>query len=108
MSEVHIPTVAELIAQAGEGIPPERVSLIEEAYAFAEKCHSGQLRDSGDPYFIHPVDAARTVASLNLDAAAIAAALLHDVVEDCGVSNAEIAKQFGDDVARLVEGVTKL
>ena len=66
------------------------------------------MRHSGDPYIIHPLDAALTVADLNLDGAAIAAALLHDVVEDCGVPNDEIARRFGDDVARLVEGVTKL
>lgn len=82
--------------------------MIEEAYQFAEAAHEGQNRKTGEPYFVHPVDAAMTVADLNLDGAAIAAALLHDVVEDCGVSNQEIEKRFGGDVARLVEGVTKL
>jgi GTP pyrophosphokinase len=103
-----IPTAAEIVARAGDVISPERARLIEDAYAFAEACHAGQMRDSGDPYIVHPVDAALTVASLNLDGAAIAAALLHDVVEDCGIANEEIAQRFGDDVARLVEGVTKL
>ena len=103
-----MPTAAEIVARAGDGLSPERARLIEEAYAFAESAHAGQERQSGDPYIIHPVDAALTVADLNLDGAAIAAALLHDVVEDCGVPNSEIARRFGDDVAHLVEGVTKL
>ena len=101
-------SVAELVARAGDNVSPERARLIEEAYSFAAACHEGQQRVSGDPYITHPVEAALTVANLNLDSAAIAAALLHDVVEDCGVSTDEIGKRFGDDVARLVDGVTKL
>ena len=89
-------------------LPDERVRTIEEAFAFAESCHAGQERKSGDPYIVHPVDAALTVANLQLDADAISAALLHDVQEDCGVPNEEIASRFGADVAKLVDGVTKL
>jgi GTP diphosphokinase / guanosine-3',5'-bis(diphosphate) 3'-diphosphatase len=103
-----MPTAAELVARAGDNIPPERARLIEEAYQFAMASHEGQNRKTGEPYIVHPVDAAMTVANLSLDGAAIAAALLHDVVEDCGVPNEEIAQRFGQDVARLVEGVTKL
>ncbi|MPZ50011.1 MAG: RelA/SpoT family protein [Dehalococcoidia bacterium] len=103
-----IATAADIVARAGESISPERARLIEEAYEFAAACHQDQRRDSGDPYIVHPIAAAMTVASLNLDGAAIAAALLHDVVEDCGVGNQEIVQRFGEDVARLVEGVTKL
>ena len=103
-----MPAVSEIIARAGENMPAERARLIEEAYVFAKDAHEGQSRKTGEPYFVHPIDAAMTVASLNLDGAAIAAALLHDVVEDCGVSNEEIGEKFGTDVARLVEGVTKL
>src|SRR3990170_783166 len=98
MTETAIPSAAELIARAGDAIPPERVRLIEDAYGFAAACHAGQQRQSGDPFIIHPVDAAMTIAGLNLDGAAIAAALLHDVVEDCGVPNQEIVRRFGDDV----------
>ena len=108
MATPVLPTAAEVVARAGESLSPERARLIEEAYNFAQASHEGQERESGDPYFVHPVDAALTVASLNLDASAISAALLHDVVEDCGVTNDEIRKLFGDDVAHLVEGVTKL
>ncbi len=108
MSQATIPTADEILARAGEGISPERAKLVREAYAFARDCHDGQLRESGDPYIVHPVDSAMTVAGLNLDGVAIAAALLHDVVEDCDVTNADLARKFGDDVAKLVEGVTKL
>ena len=108
MADNAVITAAELVARAGEAISPERARLIEEAYTFAAACHTGQLRESGDPYMVHPVDAALTVAGLNLDGAAIAAALLHDVVEDCDVTGEDIARRFGEDVARLVDGVTKL
>ncbi|HXH20761.1 MAG TPA: bifunctional (p)ppGpp synthetase/guanosine-3',5'-bis(diphosphate) 3'-pyrophosphohydrolase [Dehalococcoidia bacterium] len=108
MVATPIPTADEILMRAGEGIPADRARLVREAYEFAWRCHDGQLRDSGDPYIVHPIDAAMTVASLNLDAATIMAALLHDVVEDCGVPSEEISKKFGADVAQLVEGVTKL
>lgn len=103
-----IPTAEDILARAGEGIPPERAKLIREAYDFAWRCHEDQTRESGDPYITHPIDAAITVASLNLDAAAIMAALLHDVVEDCPVTLEDVTQRFGADVATLVEGVTKL
>jgi len=103
-----MPTAADIVSRAGESISPERAKLIEEAYTFALNAHEGQSRKTGEPYIVHPIDAAMTVADLNLDGAAIAAALLHDVVEDCGVTNDEIGERFGADVARLVEGVTKL
>ena len=103
-----IPTVNDILAQAGDSLPPERVKLVREAYDFASKCHEGQLRESGDPYIVHPVDAAMTVADLNMDGATIAAALLHDVVEDCGIPTSDLSARFGTDVAKLVDGVTKL
>ncbi len=108
MPETAVPSAAEVLARAGEAIPPERARLIEEAYDFATNCHAGQQRDSGDPYIVHPIDAALTVADMHLDGAAIAAALLHDVIEDCGVTRDQIAERFGEDVASMVEGVTKL
>src|SRR3972149_5009571 len=108
MTKTAVPTAAELVARAGDNVSPERAHLIEDAYGFAAECHDGQLRKSGDPYIVHPVDAAMTIAGLNLDGAAIAAALRPAVVGDCGAPNQEIVRRFGDDVARLVEGVTKL
>src|SRR3990172_4710963 len=101
-------SVQPLLERAGTYLPPARLKLVEEAYQFAEAAHEGQLRKSGEPYIVHPLDAAMTVADLQLDAAAIAAALLHDVQEDCAVPNQELKRLFGADVAKLVDGVTKL
>jgi GTP pyrophosphokinase len=100
--------IQQLLAKTREYLPENKLSLISDAYEFAEEQHRGQLRKSGHPYIVHPLDAALTVASLQLDAGAIAAALLHDVQEDCGVPNDEIKRRFGADVAKLVDGATKL
>ena len=97
-----------LLAKVSEYLPEKGQTLVEEALDFAIEQHSGQTRKNGDPVITHPLHAAETIASLQLDAATIAGALLHDVQEDCGVENAEIARRFGDDVALMVEGVTKL
>jgi len=86
----------------------EPTSLIGRAYAFAEKAHAGQKRKSGEPYFNHPLAAAEILQSWNLDDATIAAGLLHDTVEDTGVPLETVKKEFGDEVASLVDGVTKL
>jgi GTP pyrophosphokinase len=84
------------------------VKLVEDALEYARELHSGQTRLSGDPYIDHPVSAAKYLADLSLDGNTIAAALLHDVVEDCGVSVDELRMRFGPEVATLVDGVTKL
>ena len=97
-----------LLDRVGSYLPRERVDLIADAYAFAEVSHEGQLRRTGDPYITHPLEVTELVAGLELDQASIIAALLHDVQEDCGVPNADIAKRFGEDAALLVEGLTKL
>ena len=98
----------QLLEKVRPYLPEDRLPLIEEAYRFAEACHEGQTRKSGDPYIIHPLDAALTCADLQLDAGAVAGALLHDVQEDCGIANQELKKRFGPDVAKLVDGATKL
>jgi len=82
--------------------------LIGRAYAFAQEAHRNQARKSGEPYFNHPLAAAEILNSWHLDDATIAAALLHDTVEDTGIPLATIKAQFGEDVAFLVDGVTKL
>ncbi|MBI4504220.1 MAG: bifunctional (p)ppGpp synthetase/guanosine-3',5'-bis(diphosphate) 3'-pyrophosphohydrolase [Chloroflexi bacterium] len=84
------------------------VALVRRAHEFAEIAHAGQVRQSGEPYISHPVQSAFILADLHLEATAIAAALLHDVPEDTGVSLDEVRRDFGDEVARLVDGVTKL
>ncbi len=87
---------------------PEDLELIRRAYRYAEEAHRGQLRRSGEPYITHPIAVAMILADLRLDATTLAAALLHDVVEDTKATDEEIVRQFGADVAALVDGVTKL
>ena len=82
--------------------------LIEKAYAFAAQAHEGQKRKSGEPYMIHCVAVAQLLAELRLDAQTISAALLHDVIEDTPTTLDDLEKEFGIDVARLVDGVTKI
>ena len=89
-------------------LPDDMVSLVEQAYTFAEKCHEGQIRKSGEPYIAHPLEAAAFLAELNLDGHTICGALLHDVIEDCNVTFDDIERRFGREVAKMVDGVTKL
>ena len=100
--------VEELFSALESYLPSERIRAAEAAYEFAERCHDGQQRKSGDAYITHPVAVARLVAGLRMDAQTVQAALLHDVLEDCDVSDAELRKRFGADVAKLVEGATKI
>ncbi|KAA9151477.1 RelA/SpoT family protein [Microbacterium lushaniae] len=88
--------------------PKGDLGIIERAYAVAERKHEGQKRQSGEPYITHPLAVAQILADLGLGPKAIAAALLHDTVEDTGYPLAELAAEFGDEVAMLVDGVTKL
>ena len=100
--------IETLIKEASVYIPPDKLEFIRSAYEFAAKAHAGQLRASGEPYLEHPLNVGLTLVEYQLDAEAIAAALLHDVVEDCDVTLDEIASRFGSGVAKLVDGVTKL
>jgi GTP pyrophosphokinase len=86
----------------------EDVSLIRKAWEFCVKHHEGQMRASGEPYIIHPLEVAEVLAEMKMDATSIAAGLLHDSVEDTPATNDEIAEEFGDQVAHIVEGVTKI
>ncbi len=86
----------------------EDIEFIHSVYLFAKSAHEGQMRKSGDPYIIHPIAVACILAERKLDSRVIAAALLHDVVEDTEVSADEISDLFGEDIAKIVEGVTKL
>ena len=99
---------ATLITKVREYLSTEDVQKINEAYKFAEKCHSGQIRKTGDPYIIHPVFTAIYLSNMKMDWQTISAALMHDVIEDCGVTFQEIEELFGKEVAGLVDGVTKL
>ena len=97
-----------LIERVGAYLPEDSTELVGQAYLYADECHSGQMRQSGDPYIAHPLETALFLADLHLDTHTIVAALLHDVVEDCGVSLEEITLRFGQEVSKLVDGVTKL
>ena len=97
-----------LIERVGAYLPEDSIELVGQAYLYADECHSGQMRQSGDPYIAHPLETALFLADLHLDTHTIVAALLHDVVEDCGVSLEEITFRFGPEVSKLVDGVTKL
>ncbi len=99
---------ADLIAKIKEYHPSDDLSLIEKAYSVAKSAHEGQMRRSGEPYIIHPLCVAIILAELEMDKETIAAGLLHDVVEDTSLSIDDVREQFGDDVAMLVDGVTKL
>ena len=89
-------------------LPEDATSLIEDAYFFADRSHDGQLRKSGEPYIAHPLEIALYLSDLRLDEQTIAASLLHDVVEDCDVTLEELSGKFGPEIAKLVDGVTKL
>ncbi len=101
-------TIDALLQRAAQYLPEDRLGIIRDAFEFARECHEGQLRKTGDPYITHPVAVAELVANLELDHLAIAAALLHDVQEDCAIPNEVLAEKFGTRVARLVDGLTKL
>ena len=100
--------VDELIGRVRTYQPSADVDLIKRAYDFSDRMHSGQTRKSGDPYFVHPANVAGVITELRLDTASVCAGLLHDVVEDTLASTTDIEKQFGGEIAFLVDGVTKL
>ena len=97
-----------LLEKAARYLPEESVQLVARAYDYADRCHQGQTRKSGEPYIAHPLEAAVFLADLNLDVHTLCGALLHDVMEDCGVGFDDIKGRFGPEVAKLVDGVTKL
>ena len=90
------------------GYNDEKIVIIEPAFLFAAKVHAEEKRYSGDPYIIHPIEVSLSIAKLKLDSHTVAAALLHDVVENQGISIAEIQKKFGEEISFLVDGVTKV
>ena len=103
-----VSSINRLLEKARQYLPPERIALVEEAYQFAKEAHEGQVRLTGEPYVEHPVNTALILAELQLDASSLAAALLHDIPEDCGIPIEKINKRFGMEVGKLVDGTTKL
>jgi GTP diphosphokinase / guanosine-3',5'-bis(diphosphate) 3'-diphosphatase len=100
--------INRLLEKAGEYLPPEKMAVVEEAGKFAAEKHLGQVRLSGEPFLEHPVQTAYILAELQLDSGSLAAALLHDIPEETGLPIADISAKFGPEIAKLVDGVTKL
>jgi GTP pyrophosphokinase len=108
MSVVHLTDIEQLMEQVVAYHPEADTSLIRRAYEYSVKAHEGQMRQTGEPYVQHPLAVAGILTFLKLDVPAIAAGLLHDTLEDTVATQEELEKEFGADVARLVEGVTKI
>jgi len=100
--------IEALLRRAQSNRPNDDISLIRKAWEFCVQHHEGQTRASGEPYIIHPLEVAEVLAEMKLDSTAVAAGLLHDSVEDTPATSEEIATTFGDQVAHIVEGVTKI
>jgi guanosine-3',5'-bis(diphosphate) 3'-pyrophosphohydrolase len=103
-----IKNVAELCEKIKSYHPSAPINIIEKAYSFSEKAHEGQIRRSGEPYISHPLNVAGILADLNLDIDSIVTGLLHDTVEDTEVTLEDVKREFGETVAVLVDGVTKI
>ena len=97
-----------LLKQVHANRPSEDILLIRKAWEFCVRHHEGQMRASGEPYIVHPLEVAEVLAEMKMDSTAIAAGLLHDSVEDTPATNEEIEAEFGDQVAHIVEGVTNI
>jgi GTP diphosphokinase / guanosine-3',5'-bis(diphosphate) 3'-diphosphatase len=98
----------ELMKKLRENRPNDDLELVKKAYDFSQKNHAGQSRASGEPYLVHPLEVANVLADMKMDPVSIAAGLLHDSVEDTSVTTVEIRQEFGEQVAHIVEGVTKI
>ncbi len=101
-------TIERLLDKVRSYHGDDNIELAEKAYKYAEEKHCGQVRKSGEPYIIHPIRVAFTIADLGLDVHSVCAALLHDVIEDTDCTYEDVAAEFGETVAMLVDGVTKL
>lgn len=101
-------TVEGLAVELSTYLDTNRINQVRRAYYYAEQAHEGQMRKSGDRYITHPLAVAHILAGLKLDHQSLMAAMLHDVIEDTGIPKDALAEQFGEDVAELVDGVSKL
>src|SRR5258708_16034123 len=100
-------TLEDLLAEVRQYLSPQDVESIQRAYKEASQAHLGTLRRSGEPFVQHPLEVARLLADMRIDADRIVAALLHDVVEDTDFTLDELRRQFADSVANILDGVTK-
>src|SRR3989339_477091 len=106
--EAHSQQLQVLREQIRATLGDEDRPRFDLVYSFAEELHRGQKRKSGEPFLIHPLEVAKLLVELNLDASSIFAAILHDIVEDTAVSIDEVRSRFGEEIATLVDGVTKI
>ncbi|RRJ82524.1 bifunctional GTP diphosphokinase/guanosine-3',5'-bis pyrophosphate 3'-pyrophosphohydrolase [Aestuariirhabdus litorea] len=103
-----MPTIDDLAQSLSTYLNPDQINLVRRAYYFAEQAHDGQRRRSGEPYVTHPLAVARILAGMHMDHQSLMAAMLHDVIEDTRIPKQAVAAQFGEVVAELVDGVSKL
>jgi GTP pyrophosphokinase len=97
-----------ILEKVTSSYPEKDITLLKKAYIFAARAHKGQVRRSGEPYLSHPLEVANMLADMNLDATTLVAGLLHDVLEDTEVTALDVQKEFGKEIAHLIEGVTKI
>jgi len=107
-TKIQITTFIELKQILKQYCNKEELKKIEKAYEYANIKHEGQRRDSGEEFIIHPLNVAKVLADIKADCPTICAALLHDVIEDCDVTKEELEKEFGEEIAKLVESITKI
>src|ERR671932_609795 len=108
MPNETITSLDQLIKRVQTYNPDAEMELVRRAYAFSEKAHAGQIRQSGEPYLQHPLAVAGVLTSLRSNIPTIVAGLLHDTLEDTLATPEELEELFGQDIARLVDGVTKI
>ncbi len=101
-------TIDTLSHRLSSYLDPEQVNVVKRAYYYAEQAHTGQYRRSGEPYITHPLAVANILASIHMDYQSLVVAMLHDVIEDTGIGKDAIVDQFGDTIADIVDGVSKL
>jgi GTP diphosphokinase / guanosine-3',5'-bis(diphosphate) 3'-diphosphatase len=105
---VEFTSIDSLASSLSGYLAADQVNLVRRAYYYAEQAHDGQFRRSGEPYVTHPLAVANILSDMHMDHQSLMAAMLHDVIEDTGVSKTAVKNQFGDTVADMVDGVSKL
>lgn len=107
-AETEILAIDDLCARAGTYLTPEQIEKVRRAYDFGAVAHSGQMRLSGEPYIQHPLEVANILTDMHMDCDTLVAAMLHDVIEDTEIEKDKIANEFGEEVAEIVDGLSKL
>jgi GTP pyrophosphokinase len=103
-----IPSIKSFLEEIRSYNPKANLNIIKKAFEFSKKAHKGQKRDSGKPYFTHPVEVCRILMTLKADSATICAALLHDILEDTKTSPEQLEKEFGREIFNMVQGLTNM